>query len=250
MIDITCKNCGKNLDVNSRFCSSCGNQISKNSEIGKELTISKIIWFYVVMIIFLITSVFTQEKLDYSIYSEITFEFIFILIVLLFSLSNYKEIIQLYRIPKKRYIQYTLAFLIPFVSSFSVSFFIDLVENLSDSLISTNMYADYASYKYSLSIAFVFIAVLPAIFEELAFRGYLYNLLKKISSEKTTIIATAFIFALVHFPFLSLIWIFPFGLILGYFRMKYKTLWFGMIIHFIHNLIVLLIDFYDYNQLS
>ena len=85
------------------------------------------------------------------------------------------------------------------------------------------------------------------VFEELAFRGYLYNQLRKVTSDKNTIIATAFLFALIHFSFLSLIWIFPFGLLLGYFRKKYNTLWLGMIIHFIHNFIVLMLDYYFYS---
>tara|TARA_Y100000780_G_C13561857_1_gene369410 strand:- start:355 stop:666 length:312 start_codon:yes stop_codon:yes gene_type:complete len=96
--------------------------------------------------------------------------------------------------------------------------------------------------------AILFIAITPPIFEELAFRGFLFNQLQKVVSERVTIIATAFIFALVHFSFISLLWIFPFGIVLGYLRSKYNTLWYGIIIHFIHNFLVLMMDYYFYNS--
>ena len=93
-------------------------------------------------------------------------------------------------------------------------------------------------------VAFLFIAITPPVFEELAYRGFLFNQLEKVTSPQTTIILTAFIFALVHFSIISLLWIFPFGLLLGYLRYKYNTLWLGIVIHFIHNLIVLSLDYY------
>jgi membrane protease YdiL (CAAX protease family) len=112
---------------------------------------------------------------------------------------------------------------------------------------SINTYVQYLYLEHPLAWGIFFIAILPPIFEELAFRGYLFNLLKRVTNARNTIIATSFLFALVHFSFISIIWIFPFGLLLGYLRNKYNTLWLGMIIHFIHNLIVFLLDYFVFN---
>jgi membrane protease YdiL (CAAX protease family) len=103
---------------------------------------------------------------------------------------------------------------------------------------------------HALLWAIFFIVILPPIFEELAFRGFLFNQLQKVTSQNVTIVATAFIFALVHFSFISFIWIFPFGLVLGYLRSRYNTLWLGIIIHFIHNLSIVLIDNLFYLELG
>jgi len=134
----------------------------------------------------------------------------------------------------------------PIFTSFGVYFFIEFINGFIFEEESLNYFVTYAYLDNPLFWAILFIAILPPIFEELAFRGFLFNKLKEVSSNQVTIIGTAFIFALVHFSFLSFIWIFPFGIVLGYLRSRYNTLWIGMIIHFIHNFIVLMIDYYQY----
>ena len=107
---------------------------------------------------------------------------------------------------------------------------------------------DYEAYTNTFFWVLIFYTVIPPIFEELAFRGFLFNQLRTIVSPSVTILATAFIFALIHFSWISIVWIFPFGIVLGYLRHRYNTLWLGMIIHFIHNLLVVLLDYYYYNS--
>jgi membrane protease YdiL (CAAX protease family) len=97
------------------------------------------------------------------------------------------------------------------------------------------------AHKYGLMI--LFIAVLPAVLEELAYRGYILQQLLKVVDSRQAVYITSFLFAIAHLSFLSLFWLIPFSLLLGYIRVKNNTLWYGIGIHFFFNLTACLIDF-------
>lgn len=215
----------------------------------KESSLTKVITFYVITIIFIVVTYFLSDHFFQNFTVELIIEISFAVFVLAFALSNFKEIQKLYRIPKLPIGAYILTILVPIVSGFVVYFGIDFINELIDPLASTNTFEEYSYLEYPLLWAIISIAIMPPIFEELAFRGYLFGVLKKITSDQITIIATSFLFALVHFSFISLLWIFPFGLFLGYLRKKYNTLWLCMIAHFIHNFIVVMLDYYSYHFL-
>lgn len=84
-------------------------------------------------------------------------------------------------------------------------------------------------------------AIVPAVFEELFFRGYLFAALKKSSSRNTTIVASATLFGLFHvisngalsverFPPSAFL-----GLVLGWLCYKSGSVLPGMFLHACHN---------------
>jgi membrane protease YdiL (CAAX protease family) len=242
----TCNSCKAPYQEGAKFCTKCGASIVKNSLEVKVSSLNLVIAFYVSIIVFIAISYFVSENYPASFTADITMEILFALLIIGFSLTNIKSIIKLYRFPKLKPTVYIMVFLVPICSAFLIFYGISYIEQHllleeGNSYISTYFYLENP-----LLWSIIFVAILPPIFEELAFRGYLFDQLKKITSEKITIIATAILFALVHFSFLSLLWIFPFGLFLGYLRKKYNTLWLCMIVHFIHNFIVILLDYYYY----
>ncbi|MGD0757244.1 MAG: CPBP family intramembrane glutamic endopeptidase [Bacteroidales bacterium] len=80
------------------------------------------------------------------------------------------------------------------------------------------------------------IAILPAIGEELFFRGVLqkifYNLFK---SGHIAVWFTAFIFSTLHFQFFGFVPRFILGLVFGYLFFWSGTLWLPVISHFVNN---------------
>ncbi len=100
--------------------------------------------------------------------------------------------------------------------------------------------------QYPLPFAILIVAVCPALFEELAFRGFVFNNIEVIAGRKSAILGSAFLFGLVHFSLISLFWIIPFGLMLAYFRSKYSSMFYGMLIHFTHNASIILLEYYGY----
>jgi len=89
------------------------------------------------------------------------------------------------------------------------------------------------------------IAVLPAIAEELFFRGFLQKTLQiRIKSGSTAVIVTAFIFSFIHLEFYGFLPRFILGILLGY-----AYLWSGdikvpILIHFTNNFMDLCLSYY------
>jgi uncharacterized protein len=84
----------------------------------------------------------------------------------------------------------------------------------------------------------LFTCVMPSIFEELTFRGFLFDSLKEVTTEHGAMYITSFVFGVIHLSFIGLIWLVPLGLAFAWLRMKYKTLWYGIAGHFAYNFFV------------
>ena len=177
--------------------------------------------------------------------TEIIIESIFIGITLGFSFTDWREIAPLYKFRNLNWKGLGYGIALPIAS---VAFVYFVISNLNIWLFDQDpsIMESYDSYDRPFFWAFVFICLVAPIFEELAFRGFLYNQIRAIASVRTTIIATGFMFALIHLSLFSIVWILPFGIALGFMRHKFKTLWWGMLAHFLHNFGVLLIDYYEY----
>jgi uncharacterized protein len=113
----------------------------------------------------------------------------------------------------------------------------------------TSYYNSYKLYIAPQLVMIYSIALMPAFFEELAFRGILFNHLSFVLSDRLVILFTSFMFAALHLNLISLMWLVPFGLLLGYLRMKYDTIWYGIIFHFVFNITACLIDLYQQGHL-
>ncbi len=239
-----CSHCGTQFHNQVKFCTACGTALNKPKVAVKKSSLSIIITFYVIFLLYAVFAYFIQAETDANLSADILIEVIFAILVIGFCLIDYKGILRLYKLPKYNSKILLFSLLFPVFSSLTVYFSIEVVNNQIFEVEGSNYYIEYLYLEYPMLWAIIFIAILPPILEELAFRGFLFNELQKITSPRVTILATAFIFALVHFSFVSLLWIFPFGIVLGYVRHKYQTLWYSMLIHFIHNFIVLMLDYY------
>ncbi|MDT0558134.1 type II CAAX endopeptidase family protein [Ichthyenterobacterium sp. W332] len=247
--NIECKQCHKQFVKAVNFCGFCGASIQSTKVEKRNIALNLVIVFFITFLLFALAVYLINERLESSLVKELVIELAFASLVIGFSLFDWKAILKTYKVPKLSGNIWAWTFIIPILSSIVVYYFVNAMNTI---LFGDSDYSYFESYLYldnPLPWAIFFVAILPPIFEELAFRGFLFNQLQKIVSERMTIVGTAFLFALVHFSLISFLWIFPFGLLLGYLRSKYKTLWLGIIIHFIHNLIIILWDYYDYQNL-
>lgn len=82
----------------------------------------------------------------------------------------------------------------------------------------------------------IVIAVVPAIGEELLFRGYLQKkTARKLRNPHVAILLTAFLFSLIHLDLQALIPRFFLGSLLGYLYYWSKNLWIPILAHFVNN---------------
>jgi uncharacterized protein len=89
-----------------------------------------------------------------------------------------------------------------------------------------------------VGLIFMF-CVWPAISEEIGFRGLLQHWLQIAIRPERAVILAGFLFAAMHFSVLSLPYLFALGILLGWTKWKTGSLYPSMLIHFLHNLIVI-----------
>ncbi len=110
---------------------------------------------------------------------------------------------------------------------------------ITDSLLKANSIA-------ILLINIFVIALLPAIGEELFFRGLIQRaIVNKTNNIHLGVIITAAIFSAVHFQFLGFIPRMLMGIVLGYIFVWSKNIWYPIIAHFINNATAVITIYYN-----
>ncbi len=80
----------------------------------------------------------------------------------------------------------------------------------------------------------IMIAILPPLLEEFAFRGVILGETKGYNPALAVLIS-AFAFSFMHGTISQIPYAFTFGLAIGYFVIKFNSIWIGIITHFIVN---------------
>lgn len=84
----------------------------------------------------------------------------------------------------------------------------------------------------------VLICVLPAVLEEIAFRGLVQHWLQTALRPWRAVILASALFAALHFSIVSAPYLFAVGMLLGWTKWKTGSLYPCMLIHFLHNFAV------------
>lgn len=88
----------------------------------------------------------------------------------------------------------------------------------------------------SLWVNLIFMALIPAVAEELFFRGFMLNtLFGKFKNIHLSIVVSALIFALIHMQVLKLVPMMFLGIIFGYIVYWTGTIWTSVLAHFLNN---------------
>lgn len=91
----------------------------------------------------------------------------------------------------------------------------------------------------SLGYAILHGAVLPGIAEELAFRGVVLTALCAVFRERTAVLVSAMLFAIIHVSPIGFIHLTLLGVLLGAARLRTGSLWPCIAIHIAYNALVL-----------
>ena len=112
------------------------------------------------------------------------------------------------------------------------------------------MLVNQTAYQFALN--FIIFAIIPAIAEELIFRGALQQLLKDwLQNAHLAIFMTAAVFSFIHFQFFGFLPRMLMGVMLGYLFYLSGNLWLSIFAHFIHNgFQVVLLFLFQRNQIS
>lgn len=124
-----------------------------------------------------------------------------------------------------------------------------MLKNEYENLQLTNAFLNSTTWK-GFMINVLVMAILPALSEELFFRG----LLQRIFSEWTknphiAIAISAFIFSFIHFQFYGFLPRFFLGILLGYMFYWSGSIWVPVTAHFLNNFIAVIVAFLFQNNL-
>ena len=92
------------------------------------------------------------------------------------------------------------------------------------------------------------IALIPAIGEELTFRGVLQQVLTKRFNVHVAVFLSAFIFSFIHFQFFGLLPRMFLGLLLGYLFYYSGSIWTNILMHFVNNGAAVVVSYLQYKN--
>jgi membrane protease YdiL (CAAX protease family) len=244
-----CSQCNEPITAESRFCRHCGSAQNNDAVQASEQkwnNVQQIALFFIFdAVICAIASFIHFFK---TVTWSICFDVLLAIIAVAFFCDNWtqnKSLLIWRNFSLLRLLTYcTLAVAGSLVVSFVVGW-------LNQTLFSKEMsyYAFYATHSYGEELMIFFVAAMPALFEELGYRGFLLQKLLLTVDKKQAIFISAFLFAIMHMSFISLFWLIPFALLLAYVRIKENTLWYGVCIHFTFNFTVCVMELHKIHHL-
>ena len=231
-----CASCAQPVREDVRYCPHCGayqEEVTTSSPFDSVALRAVLIYYFISLFICLLARL---DSVVADVFDLMVLNIVDAIVILVFIAITFSEIKPLFSFKRIK-----PALLLGVVLAAGAG---ALVVNVFAESVNRNLFNDetYFYYFYSKSVnnpvtwMILSIAVYPAIFEELAFRGFMHNYLLKLIDWRATVLITAFLFALMHLSFFSFIWLFPFGWLLAWLRAKHHTLWYGIIFHFIFNL--------------
>lgn len=245
---INCNGCGKDIKSKSLYCGFCGSPAGivsiHQDESVKEKNFRFNLYYPLVFYGALLIVLITLQSIEFrSIYTSVVFSDLSLIVFgLLFTIpviSLIKTSLTLRDISFK-----PLMWLVPLSVVIAVCV-IGLSNLLNRTLFENQEYINWAeSTSFPLLYGILSTAIQPAIVEEITFRGLVYTCLNEVMGWRSAVLLSAFMFALAHMSVISLFWLIPAGIFYGYLRYRYKTIWYGVAAHFIHNSTVVIYELY------
>ncbi len=241
MDNIQCPNCNAEVIAQARFCPSCGFRFVATESIEEESKSLKgvrdaVILYFILLAVCAVVK-FGDIIPTFRVMNIV--EGIICATIIVFAVLNRKALLPAIINRNIKWWLFPVIAITAIVSNLGIGFLVDLFNKLNDDIFYTYMYDDTAN---PLLWSILSIAVQPAIFEELAFRGVMYNQLEKVMDVKAVFIVTGMLFAILHISPVSIIWLLPFGILTAWMRKKSGHLWYGIAFHFFFNLTYVLTE--------
>jgi membrane protease YdiL (CAAX protease family) len=248
-IHVKCDECEVAVQAEHRYCHNCGAYLSAEAitiNIFNNVHLRNIFVFY---FIYLFVCLIVKYSPSFSSYDQMFWvEIVLAAVTLMFTLLNWKDIKPVLQFNNFKWILLAGVIVIASAASLTVSFTVQEL-NIKFFHNEINYYAAYKLYSFPTLIMIYSIALMPAVFEELSFRGIMYHYCSNFLDERLVVVVTAFLFGIMHLSLISLVWLIPFGFFIGNLRRKYNTLWYGIVFHFTFNLVACLFDLYQQGEL-
>lgn len=246
----SCVHCGHHIKPGENFCRNCGNKLNSDylahdstiervlSSPAKHWLTAKavIIFFFSILASLIITALIAGDSREFS---SIAFYFVLGGMTLYYFQSRKIDYKEQYFFNKET-AQETIRALcyITLLAIGNILFLFLLLAMFREDpgkALSRSYLGDTSIW----SIIFC-MCILPAVFEEAAFRVGVQTDLEKILTHKRAFIVTGILFEIIHLRILLLPFVFT-SIYLSYLKYKTRSVWPSMIVHFYYNFFVLVI---------
>jgi membrane protease YdiL (CAAX protease family) len=245
-----CEACEQEVKGHHRFCHNCGSYLGDDGTRVSVFNNHNMRAAFVFIIVYLFVCLMVQFTNWFDSYSMLFWVEVFLASFTLFHvIKNFDAIKPLLKFNNFNAVRLTGCISLAVIASLIVNILVTKF-NYSFFNSDTSYYSRYSAYALPAVLMIYSIALNPAIFEELAFRGVLYTYLNSFLDERLVVIVTGFTFGIMHLSFISLLWLVPFGILVGAMRKRFGTIWYGVIFHFTFNLIAVLFDLYRHGFLN
>lgn len=242
-----CIHCNQPIAEEASFCNHCGSLQAlpdyEDAEIRQNRVLLLSFFFGVHLVVCLLANFNHSVR---GLFPLLIFDGILSIVTIVYTVLLRKELGHIFR-----WVQFSFLKIIIYGSSAVVAAVAVnlIVKWLNRTIFDTESYYYYAfsHLKYAKLVTVMVVALQPAFFEELAFRGVMQEGLKKVVDTKQAIFISAFLFSLLHMSIISFFWLMPFALWLGYVQSKEETIWYGVIIHFCFNTTACFLEFFELN---
>jgi len=236
-----CSRCNYVNPKQATFCGNCGNKIgTKSDSFDYNKHVKKVSFFFFILLGYVATIKFAISRTSYV--QQLWIDGLFAILILLFYLVDMKTLNNILKLKAlKKPVLIKILIFAP-LAAVLVSYLADF---LSQSIFDSRQIVYYKAFLDSpapIVLSIISVGLVPALFEEIAFRGIVFNELAKITGIKSSVVISSILFTILHFSLISALWIFPIGLIFGYLRAKHRTLWYGIIGHFIYNSSIVILE--------
>jgi uncharacterized protein len=101
-----------------------------------------------------------------------------------------------------------------------------------------------ADFELPIWFNYLWVCLLPAVLEEIAFRGILFTRMSRLMGPKHAAWVVAMMFGILHLNVIGMaVFLIPISLLASWMIVKTRSLLPAMLLHFLHNAIVLTLDY-------
>lgn len=175
-----CNRCAAVIQLSDKFCGSCGERLEQSSPEPRvdifELIRPSLLYYFITLVLMLVYK--TTDIFPDGFEGMVWITVLDISIVIIFWIQNHDQLSSLFSLSG---IKASIAFMTA-LTAIAGAFLVTLLANWINVAISSDVFYDtylFQDTAYPLLISILFICVQPALFEEVAFRGFLYNNLQK-----------------------------------------------------------------------
>ena len=246
---LRCDECNAVVNDTQRFCHHCGAYLGTRAVTVNVFNNTHLRRIFVFYFVYLAICLVVKNTSYFRTYDQLFWvELLLAFVTLTFAWINRDGILPILRFNNYKWWRALLLMMLAALVSCIVSYTVHEV-NVTFFNVDINYFQGYRLYYLPTLVMIYSIAFMPAVFEEIAFRGVMFNNCSAFLDERLVVAVTAFLFAIMHMSLISLIWLIPFGFLLGHLRRRYNTIWYGVLFHFVFNITACVIDLYQQGEL-